>query len=108
LWITRYSVQLAEIIGRLKASGETPQIPECVQELLTKFQQSSTGIKDIDLRTIPKPPKAHLPITSDGISAGPPRITPFTMEVSRMKGDHWDGIIPKMLAPVNVFNIHHY
>jgi len=91
-----------EIVGRLKASGETPQIPEYVQELLIIFQQSSTGIRDIDLRSMPKPPKAHLPITSDGISSGPARITPFTMEVSSMKGDHWDGIIPRMLAPVSI------
>jgi len=76
-----------------------------VQELLVKFQQSSTGIKDIDLRSMPKPPKAHLPITSDGILAGPTRITPFMMEVSSMKGDHWDGIIPKMFAPVSILII---
>jgi len=76
-----------------------------VQELLIKFQQSSSGIKDIDLRTLPKPPKPHVPIMSDGISAKPPRITPFSMEVSSMKGDHWDGIIPRMLALVSVLNI---
>jgi len=91
-------MQLAEVISWFKASGGHIKVPMFVLKLLQAFQQCLAS--EVGLRNMEKPPHIHMPITKDGGSSKPASITPFTLEVSSVKGDHWDSIIKKIASTI--------
>jgi hypothetical protein len=91
-------MQLAETIGRFKASGGHIEVPTFVLKLLQAFQQCS--VSEVELRNIEKPQHILMPITSDGGSSKPVPITPSTLEVSGIKGNHWDSFIKTIVSAI--------
>jgi hypothetical protein len=92
-------MQLAESIGRLKASGQNLEIAPYVQELLQVYRRST--IQDVNLQNFPRPSKMAMPLTEDGVPERHNPITLFSLQVSGLKGENWHGIINKMLDPVS-------
>ena len=95
-------VELGRCVGWFKAMGKNTEIPTYVQDILQTFQHSS--IQEVDLSWIRKPPKMDIPITSDGGPRGIPTVSKLTRQLSAIKGEHWDGIIERMLSPVHMHN----
>jgi hypothetical protein len=87
-------MNVAEAIGRLKAAGGNPKVPGYLKDILQAIQRSPLDM--VDLRNIPVPPKEDASQTEDRLHYCSLPITPFSMEVSGMNGDHWDRMISRI------------
>jgi hypothetical protein len=67
---------------------------------LAVSQVAATLIEMVDLSNISIPTKADVPQTRENSHYRSLRITPFSMEVSGINGDHWDRLISKILPSV--------